>query len=303
MLRRLFYFILFCFHVPISYSAISSIAVGETGTFPIPTKIEWVRYDGTHSSQAKGRLGVTWTISNEVANYPVSINMGNGTYPVLVTMCPRAQLGFCAPEESTTMTCTPSDKGNFQTCLSRYIGTSFYNEFEMDQSGNATSFCVDVNVLPSGFYPSNNAFATRTTAAYSQICSVGGGGMIPEPPKTSSVCSLNSQDIVLTYSSTNLNVNGLTQSANLNVSCTEGGDPQDYQLKLTGTNVQNGNLNFTNGVFAQVSLNGTRVQANGSGIILNSLKSGTIPVSATLLGTASSSGFSRVSGVLILEAQ
>ncbi|WP_272663242.1 MULTISPECIES: hypothetical protein [unclassified Providencia] len=117
-----------------------------------------------------------------------------------------------------------------------------------------------------------------------------------------SICSLNSQNLNLSYSSASLNVNGLTQSTNLNVTCGTG-DAQDYQLKLTGTNVTNGRLNFTNGVSAQVLLNGTQVQANGSGIQLNGLTTRSISVSATLTGTAATSGPSGASGVLVLDVQ
>ncbi|MEY0604501.1 hypothetical protein, partial [Providencia huaxiensis] len=122
-----------------------------------------------------------------------------------------------------------------------------------------------------------------------------------ETPVDKSVCSLNSQNLNLNYSSTNLNIDGLTQNTNLNISCTAG-NAQNYQLKLTGSNVVNGLLNFGNNVSAQVSLNGTPVLANGQGIQLNSLTSQTIPVSATLSGNASVSGVSKVTGILVLEA-
>ncbi|HGN1248426.1 MULTISPECIES: hypothetical protein [Providencia] len=125
--------------------------------------------------------------------------------------------------------------------------------------------------------------------------------VLPETPVDKSVCSLNSQNLNLNYSSTNLNIDGLTQNTNLNISCTAG-NAQNYQLKLTGNNVTNGNLNFGNGVSAQVSLNGSQVQANGPGIQLNSLTSQTISVSATLSGNASVSGVSKATGILILDA-
>ncbi|EKT54418.1 hypothetical protein [Providencia burhodogranariea] len=124
---------------------------------------------------------------------------------------------------------------------------------------------------------------------------------IVNPPEPKSTCSLNSQNLNLNYSPTSLNVSGLTQSTNLIVSCTNG-DAKDYQLKLTGSNVTNGRLNFGNGVSAQVSLNGTQVQANGSAISLNKLTGGSIPVSATLAGTASGPGVTNANGVLILDA-
>lgn len=123
------------------------------------------------------------------------------------------------------------------------------------------------------------------------------------PPSVNvSMCSLNSQNLNLNYSSTSLNVNGLTESTSLFISCTTG-TAKNYQLRLTGANVINGRLNFGNGVSAQVSLNGTEVSANGSGISLNGLTSGAIiPVRASLVGVANTSGITTANGVLILEA-
>lgn len=126
-------------------------------------------------------------------------------------------------------------------------------------------------------------------------------GEIINPPPIVGVCSLNSQNINLNYSSNSLNVNGISQITNLNISCTSG-DAIDYQLKLIGTDVTNGRLNFGNGVSAQVSLNGIQVQANGPGIQLNSLTSRSVPISATLVGTASSSGITNANGILVLDA-
>jgi len=125
--------------------------------------------------------------------------------------------------------------------------------------------------------------------------------VIPPPQDDVSICSLNSQNLNLTYSSTNLNVDGLAQTTSMNVSCTAG-NAQDYELKLTGNNVINGRLNFSNGVSAQISLNGTNIRANGDGIKLKSLTNGVISVYATLVGTASNAGISNASGVLVLNA-
>lgn len=107
--------------------------------------------------------------------------------------------------------------------------------------------------------------------------------------------------MIRNYSSTSLNASGLTQSTNLVVSCTEG-TPANYQLALTGSNVTSGRLNFGNGVSAQIKLNGTPVQANGSGIQLNALTSGTITINASLTGIASGPGTTNASGVLVLSA-
>ncbi|EPO5266768.1 hypothetical protein ACUBYX_003751 [Providencia rettgeri] len=122
----------------------------------------------------------------------------------------------------------------------------------------------------------------------------------PFPPVTPSVCSL-SNNVILSYSSSTLNVNGLSQSAYLGVSCTNG-TAKDYTLRLTGSNVSGGRLSFGNNVSAQVYLNGTSVSANGSGIRLNSLTSQGISVRADLIGTAATSGTTTANGVLILDA-
>lgn len=133
------------------------------------------------------------------------------------------------------------------------------------------------------------------------VCPFGDGAINPPIENPDSICNLNSQSLNLNYSTTSLAVSGLTQTTNLVVSCSSG-TPHNYQLKLTGTNVTNGRLNFNNGVSAQVYLNGVLVQANGPGIQLNSLTSRTIPVRATLTGTAATSGVSSTTGILVLEA-
>lgn len=123
----------------------------------------------------------------------------------------------------------------------------------------------------------------------------------PFPPtQPASVCSL-SNNVSLSYSSSTLNVNGLSQNSYLSVNCTSG-TASDYMLRLTGTNVSGGRLSFGNNVSAQVYLNGTSVSVNGSGIRLNSLTSRSIPVRADLIGTAANSGTTTANGVLVLEA-
>lgn len=125
--------------------------------------------------------------------------------------------------------------------------------------------------------------------------------ILPEPTDKS-VCSLGS-DVSFNFSSTVLDVNGISSTKTLPISCTSG-DAQNYQLKLiaTGDNVTNGRLNFKNGVSGQVSLNGTQIQTNGTGIQLNNLTTSTISVGVTLYGTASVSGVSKATGILVLDA-
>ncbi|CAI1222094.1 Uncharacterised protein [Serratia fonticola] len=126
-------------------------------------------------------------------------------------------------------------------------------------------------------------------------------GEVVNPPTEVGVCSLNNQNVNLNYSATNLNVNGMTKSEVLSISCSQG-IARDYTLKLTGSNVIDGRINLGGGVSAQISLNDISVKANGAGISLNGLTSRTIPVSATLVGTATSPGVSNANGILVLEA-
>ncbi|VXD00462.1 conserved hypothetical protein [Enterobacterales bacterium 8AC] len=125
---------------------------------------------------------------------------------------------------------------------------------------------------------------------------------VVNPPPASAACSLNGQNMSLDFNSTSLNVNGLSQTQNLSVSCTSG-TAKDYNLRLTGSNVTDGRLNFGNGVSAQIYLNGTAVRANdASGIRLNALTSRTVSVRGDLVGTASGAGTTNAFGVLILDA-
>lgn len=123
-------------------------------------------------------------------------------------------------------------------------------------------------------------------------------------PPTISACFLDNANIQMEFASSTLNTDGKMAESSLYVNCTIG-DPQDYQLSLIGLGgkVTNGRLDFGNGVSAQISLNGTPLQANGPSINLNRLTSQTIPITAVLSGTAESSGVSNTMGVLILNAQ
>lgn len=120
-------------------------------------------------------------------------------------------------------------------------------------------------------------------------------------PESLSVCNLNSQNLLLNFSSESLMVAGLSKNTNLTITCTAG-NARDYKLRLTGTNVTNGKLDFKNGVYAQISLDGIHINANGDGINLNGLVSREIQVKATLSGSASTSGITTSNGILILEA-
>ncbi|WP_272572583.1 hypothetical protein [Providencia sp. PROV258] len=204
--------------------------------------------------------------------------------------------------------CTPNDNASYQKCLSRYLGNTYTvkHNFMTSQSAAVWKHLSKYPLCNRGILFQNQLSTTGVSDIYStdfeSTCTKGGPNDITPPElEDSAVCSLNSQNLNLNYSSTNFNVTGLTQNVNLMISCTSG-SAKNYKLKLTGSNVTNGRLNFGNGVSAQVSLNGTQVQANGMGIQLDNLTSKSIPVSATLMGSASSAGVSNATGVLILEA-
>lgn len=130
----------------------------------------------------------------------------------------------------------------------------------------------------------------------------GGEVEIVNPPAPSpSLCSLNNQTINMNLSKNELNVNGLTGAGNVNISCTTG-TPSNYTLRLTGSNVVDGRLSFGNGVSAQITLNGTQVAANGARITLPNLSTTSLPLSASLVGTASAPGVTTANGILVLEA-
>lgn len=206
------------------------------------------------------------------------------------------------------MVCTPDDDESYQKCLSRYLGQTYTvkNTILAAQTAEEWEYLSKFPLCNRGVSLSANSFPVSVSDTYStdfeSTCTKGGPNDITPPELgESAVCSLNSQNLNLGYSSTNLNVNGLTKNTNLTVSCTSG-NAKNYQLKLTGTNVTNGRLNFGNGVSAQVSLNGTQVQANGEGIQLNGLTSASIPVTATLVGTALEPGTTNANGILVLDA-
>ncbi|HGM5491691.1 TPA: hypothetical protein ACKP1B_003356 [Serratia fonticola] len=122
----------------------------------------------------------------------------------------------------------------------------------------------------------------------------------PPPPTNASVCSVNNQNLFIDFVSDSLNVAGKSLLSPLSITCTPG-ESQTYKLSLTGTNVVNGQLNFGNGVSAQISINNQPLYANGTWTVLSELSSGSVTVGAALVGTASGPGVTNASGVLVLE--
>lgn len=241
------------------------------------------------------------------SDYKANYNLAAQGSPILATFCPSNSGGYSQCHSNvpiSSASCTSADGGDINKCMNRIVGSEDTLIIPINQSVSVLSnpsFCMR-NYLE---YPQVKASSTiGSLSLYSDpftICGADEGAPPPIPELTGSVCSLNSQQINLSYSSTNTNVSGLRQNANLTVSCTAG-EPQDYKLRLTGTNVTDGRLNFGNGVSAQVLLNGTQVAANGTGISLNGLTSQTLPVSASLVGTASAPGVTNANGILVLEA-
>lgn len=125
--------------------------------------------------------------------------------------------------------------------------------------------------------------------------------IVNPPIEKTSVCTLNDQNLNINLLSNQLRMDGVSSSGSLLVTCTAG-PASDYTLRLTGTNVESGRLSFGNGVSANISLNGSGIQANGAGILLNSLQSGAISVNASLVGTASFPGLTNAYGILVLDA-
>ncbi|HCT9039509.1 TPA: hypothetical protein OUB44_003044 [Providencia rettgeri] len=236
-----------------------------------------------------------------------SYNLSAQGSPLTVTPCISNDAGYGGCYHRTpfpVVGCTSADQGDINICMNRIVGTEGTIVIPVNESTyqlSSPNFCMRSYLQ----YPDVKApYPIDSLSIYFDpytVCGEDNGAPPPIPELTGSVCNLNSQNLNLNYSSTSLNVGGITKSTSLNVSCTTGA-PQDYQLKLIGSNVVAGRLNFGNGVSAQVSLNGSQVEVNGTGIQLNSLTSQTIPVSATLTGNASVSGVSQATGILILEA-
>ncbi|MEQ5149984.1 hypothetical protein ABN250_19680 [Providencia stuartii] len=227
--------------------------------------------------------------------------------PLTVTPCISNDAGYGGCYHRTpfpVVGCTSADQGDINICMNRIVGTEGTIVIPVNEPTyqlSSPNFCMRSYLqYPDVKAPSPVDILSIYFDPYT-VCGEDNGAPPPIPELTGSVCNLNSQNLNLNYSSTSLNVGGITKSTSLNVSCTTG-VAQDYQLKLTGSNVVSGRLNFGNGVSAQVSLNGIQVQANGPGIQLNNLVSQTIPVSATLMGNASVSGVSKATGILVLEA-
>ncbi len=275
---------------------------------------KWVNYqisDGRFIGNLEVRIRLVRGSFMSSSNYAAPYTLPAQGSSLAVTPCISNDAGYGGCYSNIpfpVVGCTSTDQGDINTCMNRIVGTEGTILVPVNESTvslSSANFCmrsyliypeVARGVVPGGTLGSLSLYFEPYT-----VCGADEGAPPPIPELTGSVCSLNSQQIELSYQSTTTNVSGLRKDGALSVLCTSG-TPQNYQLKLTGNNVTNGNLNFGNGVSAQVSLNGIQVQANGPEIQLNNLTSQTIPVSATLMGDASVSGVSQATGILILEA-
>lgn len=286
-MKTLVSFIFFIF----SFQAYAApLRPGDSVVYPVVTSIEMVEGSNNQSIRVK------WTLmyGNLIGVYNDGQAFNNfGAMSNIIYRDRKSGYAKSIVSIPNNISCNSSDGFNFQSCLKRHAGQTYQviSNYDADT-------CLDI-----GLQPINTGIlgwgiiGGWLVGGY--FC--GQSGTVTPPPPSTSVCSLNSQNLNLDYSSTSLSVNGIKQSTNITVSCTSG-DAKDYELKLTSGNAINGRLNFGNGVSAQIALNGINVQANGASISLKSLKNSTISIDGTLTGTASAPGITNSNGVLVLNA-
>ncbi|HHN8583357.1 TPA: hypothetical protein ACRR2I_003887 [Providencia rettgeri] len=212
--------------------------------------------------------------------------------------------------DSNIESCGATLENNYRNVLteeSRVKFTAWVNSYLAKSPIQKLTYQADIDLA-------GKIEGLNTNALYFRCRNVGTGKIVhvqmypdfaqsvnPPPEFNESSCTLNNQSLSLQFSSSSLYVSGQMQTGSIQVSCSAG-DPVDYTMKLTGTNVTNGNLNFGNGVSAAITLNGASIKANGAAIQFHKLVSQNISVSATLVGSANSPGVTTASGVLVLEA-
>jgi len=123
---------------------------------------------------------------------------------------------------------------------------------------------------------------------------------VPPPFETVSVCTFANPSISLDFTSNTTSVSGVTQTTSVPVTCSTG-TPTSYKIRLAGSNVQNGNLLFPNGVAVGLSFDGMALSVNNTGVNLPNLASGSHTLTGVLTGTAPEPGVSTTTGILILE--
>ncbi len=119
------------------------------------------------------------------------------------------------------------------------------------------------------------------------------------PGARPSVCTFVGSNLSISFESLSTSV-ATVKSVPLSVVCGTG-EPVNYKLSLSSALAANGQLSFGNGIYASVSVDGSPLQANGDWIRLVGLSSGTKNMTVTLSGTASSTGVSDATGILLLE--
>ena len=248
--------------------------------------IDWAATLLNSSTYMGGYTMGAWALGgNDFYNYY--------SYNVINQWCPVGTKFSCAGASSS---CTADERLTAQNQAVTWINSIISQNPSL---GNTIWLDIQASRVTRSNWECRDRTAPYNWVYFSMPVSV---EVLPEIPTDKSICSLGS-DVSFNFSSTALDVTGISSTKTLPISCTSG-DAQNYQLKLiaTGDNVTNGRLNFKNGVSGQVSLNGTQIQTNGTGIQLNNLTTSTISVGVTLYGTASVSGVSNALGILVLDA-
>lgn len=119
-------------------------------------------------------------------------------------------------------------------------------------------------------------------------------------PPSASTCTLVALPPISFMSGTR-NVAGMRRNEQLHVVCTAG-VAIDYTLRLLANSETNGRLLFDSGVSAQITLNGKNLVANGEKHVFPTLVTSDIDLGTELVGSASESGVSTATGILLLEA-
>ena len=171
------------------------------------------------------------------------------------------------------------------------------------------------NTVPAGFIPTSvvRRATTPWIQCYWVVSNVNSSGIqmqlynelelipeVPPPFETVSVCTFANPSISLDFTSNTTSVSGVIQTTSVPVTCSTG-TPTSYKIRLAGSNVQNGNLLFPNGVTVGLSFDGMALSVNNTGVNLPNLASGSHTLTGVLTGTAPEPGVSTTTGILILE--
>lgn len=298
------------------HAARENISTGGTAAYPL--SITWAQYTKTPyvggvvcSTVDAGCYNVTGLLTYTFrldTSYPTSlIGSGFTTIPASGT---AVHLSFCVNIGVTCsyrnvvpgLTCTPADRGLFFSCLRSRNGNVYTVQVPYSETAvlPRSRRCARFVLSAASASPSPNDSSVQTEVL---PCSDGSPSVIPdpEPVPVFSTCSLSNQRLDFIFVSNSLSMASQSRTSSLLLSCTAGA-ARDYQLRLTGSLVNGGRLDFGNGVSAMISVNNIPLPANGTGVRLNAQTSGSMTISADLAGVSSSPGVFTSSGILILDA-